>query len=194
MTAVIVLGTYVASRYIARQGRDPGSIWEMLLWVLIPAVVGARLYFVFIQSPRGPTGLGYYLAHPIAEVWRGGIHIYGAFILGGLAALLYLRVRKLPLLLYLDAVGLGLLPGQSIGRLGNFFNQELYGPPTKCPGACASTRPIASHPIIIWPCILKACAFSPSFSTRCSGMGSASRCCCGYPIVSCLYCARVISS
>lgn len=107
----------------------------MLLWVLVPAIVGARLYFVFIQSPRGPDGLDYYLAHPIAilEVWRGGIHIYGAFIVGGVAALLYLRLRKLPVLLYLDALGLGLLLGQSIGRLGNFFNQELYGPPTTLP-------------------------------------------------------------
>ena len=104
----------------------------MLLWVLIPAIVGARLYYVFIQSPRGPDGLNHYLTHPIEilQVWRGGIHIYGAFIVGGIALLLYLRQHKLPVLLYLDAIGLGLLLGQSIGRLGNFFNQELYGPPT----------------------------------------------------------------
>ena len=135
MTAAIFFGAFVASRFIARHGQDSGTIWDMLLWVLIPAVVGARLYYVFIQSPRGPDGLNHYLAHPIEilQVWRGGIHIYGAFIVGGIALLLYLRQHKLPVLLYLDAIGLGLLLGQSIGRLGNFFNQELYGPPTTLP-------------------------------------------------------------
>ena len=78
MTAAIFVGTLVASRYVGRKGQDPNSIWEMLLWVLIPALVGARLYFVFIQSPRGPNGIGQYLANPIEilQIWRGGIHIY----------------------------------------------------------------------------------------------------------------------
>ncbi len=132
MTAAIFLGTYIASRYVASKGQDGGIVWDMLMWVLVPAIIGARLYYVFIQSPRGPNGLGEYLAHPIEilEVWRGGIHIYGAFIFGGIALLLYVRARKLPILTYLDGVGLGLLLGQAIGRIGNFINQELYGPPT----------------------------------------------------------------
>src|SRR6266566_6057144 len=135
MTAAIFVGTLVASRYVGRKGQDPNSIWEMLLWVLIPALVGARLYFVFIQSPRGPNGIGQYLANPIEilQIWRGGIHIYGAIILGGIAALLFIRIRKLPALIYLDGIALGLLIGQAIGRLGNFINQELYGPPTTLP-------------------------------------------------------------
>ena len=135
MTLAIFLGTFVASRYVTRHGRDGSAIWDMLMWVLIPAIVGARLYYVFIQSPRGPDGLQGYLAHPIEilQVWRGGIHIYGALIFGGIAAILFLRYRKLPLPPYLDAVGLGLLLGQAIGRLGNFINQELYGPPTTLP-------------------------------------------------------------
>src|SRR5579864_6691231 len=65
--------------------------------------------------------------------WRGGIHIYGAFIFGGIALLIYARVRKLPILIYLDGVALGFLIGQVIGRLVNFMNQELYGPPTTLP-------------------------------------------------------------
>ena len=135
MTAAIFIGTLVASRYVGRKGQDPNSIWEMLLWVLIPALVGARLYFVFIQSPRGPNGVNEYLANPIEiiQIWRGGIHIYGAIILGGIAGLLFLRIRKLPTLIYLDGIGLGLIIGQAIGRIGNFINQELYGPPTTLP-------------------------------------------------------------
>ncbi len=135
MTLAIFLGTLVASRYVTRHGRDGSVLWDMLMWVLIPAIVGARLYYVFIQSPRGPNGLQEYLAHPIEilQVWRGGIHIYGAILFGGIAAILFLRYRKLPLAPYLDGVGLGLLLGQAIGRLGNFINQELYGPPTTLP-------------------------------------------------------------
>lgn len=135
MILAIVLGTFVASRYVARHGQDPNTIWDMLLWVLVPALIGARLYYVFIQSPHGPQGIENYLSHPIEilQIWNGGIHIYGALIFGGIAVLLYMRVHKLPFSIYLDGVGLGLLLGQAIGRIGNFINQELYGPPTTLP-------------------------------------------------------------
>ncbi|GCE25956.1 prolipoprotein diacylglyceryl transferase [Dictyobacter alpinus] len=135
MVTAIFLATYVTSRYVARHGEDPNNVWDLLLWVLIPAFIGARLYFVFIQSSRGPNGLEHYLANPgdILAIWKGGIHIYGALIFGGLALFIYLRVKKLPLWIYLDGAGLGLLLGQAIGRLGNFVNQELYGPPTTLP-------------------------------------------------------------
>ena len=61
------------------------------------------------------------------------MHIYGAFIFGGIALALYALWKKLPLLIYLDAVALALPLGQSIGRWANFINQELYGPPTTLP-------------------------------------------------------------
>jgi phosphatidylglycerol:prolipoprotein diacylglycerol transferase len=135
MVVAIIVAAWVAARYVARHGRDSNTIWDMLLWVLIPALIGERLYYVFIQSPRGPNGLDHYLANPIEilEIWRGGMHIYGAFIFGGIALALYARWRKLPLLIYLDAVGLALPLGQAIGRWANFINQELYGPPTTLP-------------------------------------------------------------
>jgi phosphatidylglycerol---prolipoprotein diacylglyceryl transferase len=135
MMLAILGGAYVASRYVARKGDDPNNVWDMLLWVLIPALIGARLYYVFIQSPRGPDGLGRYLANPIEifQIWRGGIHIFGAFIFGGIALWLYARARRLSLPLYFDAVALGLPLAQAIGRMGNFINQELYGPPTTLP-------------------------------------------------------------
>jgi len=136
MTLAIFLGTLVASRYVERRGQNSGNIWDMLLWILIPAIVGARLYYVFIQSPRsGPNGVGSYLANPIKilEIWQGGIHIYGALIFGGIAIIRYLRTHKVQAFIYLDGVGLGLLLGQAIGRIGNFINQELYGPPTTLP-------------------------------------------------------------
>jgi phosphatidylglycerol:prolipoprotein diacylglycerol transferase len=131
----ILAAAFVASRYVARQGENPDNVWDMLIWVLIPAFIGARLYYVLIQSPRGPEGLGRYLANPIEimAVWQGGLHIFGGFIAGVVALILYVRIKKLPLLLYLDGVALGLPLGQAIGRQANFINQELYGPPTDLP-------------------------------------------------------------
>src|SRR4051812_5385927 len=131
----ILVAASVAARYVERKGQSGDALWDLLLWILIPGLIGARLYYVFIQSPRGPDGLGYYLSNPwtIIQIWNGGIHIYGAFILGGLSAVLYMRYRHLPALIYLDAIALGTLIGQAIGRWANFINQELYGPPTTLP-------------------------------------------------------------
>jgi phosphatidylglycerol:prolipoprotein diacylglycerol transferase len=131
----ILLAATVAARYVERRGEDGDAMWDLLLWALIPGLIGARLYYVFIQSPRGPDGLGYYLANPwaILQIWTGGIHIFGAFIFGTLAVLFYTRWRKLPLAVYLDGIALGLPLGQAVGRWANFINQELYGPPTTLP-------------------------------------------------------------
>src|SRR5258708_13005459 len=142
MILAIVLGTFVASRYVARHGQDPNTIWDMLLWVLVPALIGARLYYVFIQSPRGPQGIEHYLAHPIEilQIWNGGINIYGAFIFGCIVLYLFMRWRKLQDLIYLDAIGLGVLIGQVIVPLRNFTNHEHYYPPTT-PPSCLLIHP-----------------------------------------------------
>jgi phosphatidylglycerol:prolipoprotein diacylglycerol transferase len=135
MVTGIFTAAQIASNRLESQGENSDNLWDMLLWVLIPGFIGARLYYVFIQSPRTSEGIGYYLSHPvkILEIWGGGIHIFGGFLFGGIAMLLYTRARRLPLLQYLDAIALGLPLGQAIGRWGNFINQELYGPPTSLP-------------------------------------------------------------
>jgi phosphatidylglycerol:prolipoprotein diacylglycerol transferase len=129
----ILLATWVASRYVARHGENPETIWDLLMVALIPVLIGARLYYVFIQA--GAEARAHYLANPleIVQIWHGGLHIFGGFVLGILVVVLYTRWKKLPLLIYLDGIGLGLPLGQAIGRFGNFINQELYGPPTTLP-------------------------------------------------------------
>ena len=109
MLTAIVVAAQIAGRAVARKGEDPENLWDMLFWILIPGFIGARLYYVFIQSPRGATGLGYYLENPgqILQVWGGGIHIFGGFIFGGVALWVFSRVRKMNALLYLDAIALG---------------------------------------------------------------------------------------
>lgn len=133
MATAVMVGATIASREVERQGQDSEDFWDMLFWVLIPGLVGARLYYVFIQSP--PENLKEYLANPISilQVWQGGIHIFGGFIFGAIALLLYTRWRQLPTLVFLDAIVLALPLAQAIGRWGNFINQELYGPPTQLP-------------------------------------------------------------
>ncbi len=135
MATAILVGVLLASRYVERFGLPGDSVWNLLLWILIPALIGARLYFVFIQTPWTSAGVGNYIRNPIKiiQVWDGGLHIYGVYIVGGLALLIYMMWKKLPMLIYLDAIGLVLPLSQAIGRLGNFINQELYGPPTTLP-------------------------------------------------------------
>ncbi len=133
--AGVMLAAWVGSRHIERRGLDRDSVWDLLLWVLIPGLIGARLYYVFIQSPRGPEGLGRFLSNPasILAVWEGGLHIFGGFIFGALGLWAFAHLRKAPLLVYADAIALGLPLGQAVGRWANFINQELYGPPTTLP-------------------------------------------------------------
>jgi phosphatidylglycerol:prolipoprotein diacylglycerol transferase len=133
--AGVILAAWVGARHIERRGLDRDSVWDLLLWVLIPGLIGARLYYVFIQSPRGPEGLGRFLSNPasILAVWEGGLHIFGGFIFGALGLWAFAHLRKAPLLVYADAIALGLPLGQAVGRWANFINQELYGPPTTLP-------------------------------------------------------------
>lgn len=133
MITAILVGAFVASYQVKRWGGDSETLWDMLTWILIPGFIGARLYYVLIQSP--PEQARDYLANPVSiiKIWDGGIHIFGGFIFGAIALWLYSKVNKLPALLYLDAIALALPLSQAIGRWGNFINQELYGPPTNLP-------------------------------------------------------------
>ncbi|MEM7062281.1 MAG: prolipoprotein diacylglyceryl transferase [Cyanobacteria bacterium P01_B01_bin.77] len=131
MATAVITGSWFATKEIERRGKNPEDFWDMLIWVLIPAFIGARLYYVFVQS----SDTAFYLQNPgqILQIWGGGIHIFGAFIFGSIALWLFTKVRRLPTLMYLDAAAVGLPIAQAIGRWGNFINQELYGPPTNWP-------------------------------------------------------------
>jgi phosphatidylglycerol:prolipoprotein diacylglycerol transferase len=123
---------WVTARGVGRRGEDPEYVWDGLIWAIPAGIVGARLWYCANVTLGGSR---YYLEDPvrIVRIWEGGLHFYGAVLLGGLAAFIYFRVRDLDFRLLLDAVSPALLIGQAIVRPANFINQELYGPPTDLP-------------------------------------------------------------
>ena len=128
----VVAGALLVERGLKNRGEKGDVIWDALIWVLPAGIVGARLWYVMNATLGGNRS---YIENPtsIIRVWEGGLHIFGGFLLGTIALLLYLRQNKLDPWLFLDAAGPAALIGQGIGRIANFINQELYGPPTDLP-------------------------------------------------------------
>lgn len=145
----VLAAAYIASIEAKRKKEDPEHVWNLVIWVLILGILGARLYHV-LSSPAGASrGFTYYfIEHPFTEltlfgvaipfptallIWEGGIGIFGAILGGILAIVIYSRRHQLNIWRWLDIVAPGMLLAQAIGRWGNYFNQELYGPPTTLP-------------------------------------------------------------
>jgi phosphatidylglycerol:prolipoprotein diacylglycerol transferase len=128
IAAAVLLAGALGAIEARRRGEDPEQGWSMLLPVLVLGVVGARIYHVIHQWD-------FYAANPalIPQVWLGGLAITGAVVGGMLGVWLYTRSAKLNTLRWFDIFATAVLLGQAIGRLGNFANQELYGPPTDLP-------------------------------------------------------------
>ncbi len=135
-----VLAAWLATHEARRRGENPEHVWNLLTWVLILGIIGARLYHVF-STPTGDfANWAYYRQHPIEIIafWNGGFRglgIYGAVIGGLIAVAIYAQRHQLKLLRWLDILAPGLILAQAVGRMGNRINQELYGPPTTLPWA-----------------------------------------------------------
>jgi phosphatidylglycerol---prolipoprotein diacylglyceryl transferase len=125
IASAVLIAAVLGSRVAAWLGEDPEDGWSMLLPVIILAVLGARIYHVVhLWDEVYSKDLAL-----IPQVWNGGIGIPGAMAGGALAIFLYTRSKRLNTARWLDVFAPALLLGQVIGRLGNFVNQELYGPP-----------------------------------------------------------------
>lgn len=133
-----VAGGWLATREAKRRGYDPELVWDLLVYLIIGGVIGARLWHIFTPPPssiaQGFT-TQYYLTHPLdaIAIWKGGLGIPGTIIGGMIALYLYCRSHKFNFLDWTDIVAPSIALGQAIGRWGNFFNQELYGAPTNLP-------------------------------------------------------------
>jgi phosphatidylglycerol:prolipoprotein diacylglycerol transferase len=143
--AVGLAAVYLVVTRLARvTGRDPELVGNGILVIAVAALAGGRLYHVIDQWER-------YAADPLSIVLPpySGLGVYGGIVTGTLAAWLYLRWLREPFWTWADIVAPGLFVMQAIGRWGNFFNQELYGPPTTLPWGI----PIeCAHRIPAYPC------------------------------------------
>jgi phosphatidylglycerol:prolipoprotein diacylglycerol transferase len=128
----VIVGSLIVERELRRRGENGERIWDALIWVLPAGIVGARLWYVLNATLGGNR---YYIENPaqIINIPQGGLHIFGGLLFGAIALLYYLRKNNLDPWLFLDSAGPAMLIGQAIGRLANFINQELYGPPTTLP-------------------------------------------------------------
>lgn len=126
---IILIGMVLACFYIFKEIKktklDITKISDLVFYTIIIGLIGARLYYVLFN-------LNYYLSYPeeIVTLWHGGLAIHGGIIFGGLFIIYYCQKKQLKLWQVLDLIAPALMIGQIIGRYGNFFNGEAYGPIT----------------------------------------------------------------
>ncbi len=127
----IVVATWLTSRRLSAREIERGVAVDIALWAVPVGIVGGRFYHVF-------THPGDYF-YPQADLWRvfyiweGGLALFGSIMFGAVGAYIGCRRAGIPFTSFADAVVPGLLVAQAIGRLGNYFNQELFGSPTTLP-------------------------------------------------------------
>ncbi|MGO9489133.1 MAG: prolipoprotein diacylglyceryl transferase [Solirubrobacteraceae bacterium] len=112
------------------QGGQRDLVYEVALWGFPAGIVGGRLYFIATSWNEVPP----HWWGPFA-VWKGGLGIWGGIAAGTLAGMWVLRRRGANIPVFLDAAAPALLVAQAIGRIGNYFNQELFGGPSTLPWA-----------------------------------------------------------
>ena len=128
--AGIVLAYWLTSRRWQARGGRPQTVETIVMWAVPLGIIGSRVYHVvthwgdyFGEGARG---------NPWA-IWEGGLAIFGAIIFGALGAAIAARITGAKLSAFADALAPGLILAQAIGRLGNWFNQELFGGPDDGP-------------------------------------------------------------
>jgi prolipoprotein diacylglyceryl transferase len=130
IAGIVVAVLWGEKRFVARGG-EPGVVTDVAVFAVPFGLIGGRLYHVMTdwQTYFGPDG------NPIdaLKIWHGGLGIWGAIALGAVGAWIGCRRRGVPLPFFADSVAPGIVTAQAIGRLGNWFNQELYGGPTTLP-------------------------------------------------------------
>ncbi|WP_431240113.1 prolipoprotein diacylglyceryl transferase [Mycolicibacterium aichiense] len=130
--AGIIAALVIGDRRWAARGGERGVIYDIALWAVPFGLVGGRLYHLMTDwrtyFAEGGAGVGAAL-----RIWDGGLGIWGAVALGGVGAWIACRRRGIPLPAFGDAIAPGIVLAQAIGRLGNYFNQELYGRETTVP-------------------------------------------------------------
>lgn len=128
----IVVALLIGDRRWRARGGEPGVIYDIALWAVPFGLIGGRLYHLMTdwRTYFGEGGVGW---EATPRIWDGGLGIWGAVALGGVGAWIGCRRRGISLPAFGDAVAPGIVLAQAIGRIGNYFNQELYGRETTLP-------------------------------------------------------------
>lgn len=124
-----ILGYLLIAREAKRTNQNPEMYLDYMLWLVIPAILGARIYYV-VFSLKDYVKEGQSLKDTILgmiNIRGGGLAIYGGVIAGIIVLLIFAKKRKVSVMLMLDTCSMGLLVGQILGRWGNFFNREAFG-------------------------------------------------------------------
>ena len=127
----IVIATWLADYRLSKRGAPKGIFLDIALWAVPFGILGGRFFHVITH----PDDYFYEGADLLAvfRIWEGGLAIYGALMLGAVGVYIGTRQAGLRFLSVADAVAPGILIAQGIGRLGNYFNNELFGLPTDLP-------------------------------------------------------------
>ena len=156
----VLLGGWLAEKEVRRRGENGEALFDAMIWAVVGGIVGARLWYVINAAIAGnrssiedPMSI---IRPPIA-----GLHIFGGLLLGSIVLIVYLRRNGYDSWLFLDSVAPVVLIGQAFGRLGNFINQELYGPPTQLPWGISIP---ADHRLLQFADLPETTRFHPTFA------------------------------
>jgi phosphatidylglycerol---prolipoprotein diacylglyceryl transferase len=121
----ILAALLVAEKLVEQAHMRVEVLWNSMIFTLIFSLIGARMYHVL-------DFWEYYAVNPLrsVQIWRGGLGIFGALLGGALSLGIYLKIKHENIFKWFDVACVVIPLGQAIGRWGNFFNQELFGPPT----------------------------------------------------------------
>ncbi|MDD2446977.1 MAG: prolipoprotein diacylglyceryl transferase [Tissierellia bacterium] len=147
IASAVVIGTILAIKEAKRKGISEDTILDLLLFVLPAAIIGARLHYVLFSWDNYKNNL-----IEILNIRGGGLAIHGAVIAGVIVGLIFAKVKKISFWELADIIAPSLILGQSIGRWGNYANQEAYGGPTDLPWAIVVDG-VKVHPTFLYESI-----------------------------------------
>lgn len=127
----IAFAIWIGSRRFKQRGGQAGMILDIALWAVPFGIVGGRIFHVVTHWDDY-----FYPGADLTKVfavWEGGLAIFGALLLGSVGAFIGARTAGIKFLAFADAIAPGVLVAQAVGRIGNYFNNELFGLPTTLP-------------------------------------------------------------
>jgi prolipoprotein diacylglyceryl transferase len=127
----IGVALWLSTKRWRERGGEPDHLWDVSGWAILFGIIGGRVYHV-VTDPELYFAAG---KHPIdaLKIWDGGLGIWGAVALGGVGAWIGCRRKGIKLAVFGDACVPGIVFAQAVGRVGNWFNNELYGARTDLP-------------------------------------------------------------